>query len=177
MKTLSPFHNKGRQLTGAIFDHTVLILEDGETALHIAYPEVKKAAAWTFCIETREPHVIWLKMTQEEKLELIKEAETLIGSKYDTARMMKFALWIKNDVDTPMNKLVCSHGLYQLFKKHSLSFKMAINKHYDTFGLRKLGMFSNDDFYHLSLLEPDIYSIIGDGRMPSRLPHFEVTES
>lgn len=54
---------------------------------------------------------------------------------------------------------------------------MAINKHYDTFGLRKLGMFSNDDFYHLSLLEPDIYQIIGDGKMPSRLPHFEVTES
>lgn len=58
MKTLSPFHNKGRQLTNSIFDHTCLVLEDGETVLHIAYPEVRLAAAWTFCIETREPHVI-----------------------------------------------------------------------------------------------------------------------
>ena len=59
-----------------------------------------------------------------------------------------------------MDRLVCSHGIYQLLSKHWPVFTKACNDHASILSVQQLGIFSVDDFYSLANQEPSVFDTV-----------------
>lgn len=91
-------------------------------------------------------------------------------------RIINYALKWKMPVDTGMEKVVCSHAIFQLLESIFPQFKVAIWDSSHTFTLQQFGTFTNDDFYKASMLYPELFSAIIISTKPHYPPSFSITE-
>lgn len=61
-------------------------------------------------------------MNDEERRKLIENAIELLGRPYDTMRIVNYALKWKINPNSGMEKVVCSHAIYQLLSKNYNTF-------------------------------------------------------
>ena len=82
IRTPGRIYKMFREATKQPYDHAVCVVNEG-MCVHVSSPVVKKLKFEKFLLPRRQPMIVRVKMTDEERADVVRNLEQLVGREYD----------------------------------------------------------------------------------------------
>lgn len=163
-QTPGPIHATIRNLAHSRYDHLAIIIDD-ENMLHVAPPYIRLLSSNILLMKKRNPLVIRVNMTSEERSNMIKVLLKSIGERYDYARVLGLSVRVfaskmlnmgKKEEKSALDQTkfnICSDLIAYIMMEASPKFRSVVKRHFKELDVSHYESFFPDDFWKLAELD------------------------